>query len=344
MAIQVNRIKESKVKTEEPIQSDEGISGLIRKTEPWMLVTVWLITVVFFSILRPHTFFTQANLANMLASQASLVVLTIGLIIPLTASEYDVSVGSVAGFSAMVLAVLNVNAHLPVALAALVAIVVAALIGLITGTITVFFGIDSLIVSLGVSSVLSGATLWISGSNTVTGLSGFLTKWTITYRFLGIPYEFYEGLALTVLVWAFLEHSATGRRLLVVGRGREVARLSGIRVGSLRIASFVASALLASVAGILIAGTSGAADPSNDLTLTLPAMAGAFLGATAIKPGRFNAWGVFVAVYFLVSGVTGLQLLGFDTFVQDIFYGAVLIVAVIFSQLTKGRVSITRLE
>lgn len=323
---------------ERPAPARAG-AGRLRRVEPWVLVSVWAVTTGVFSLLRPGTFLTTGNWANMLASQAPLVVLSLGLIVPLTASEYDVSVGSVAGFSAMVLAVLNVNGHVPLALALLAGIGSALVIGLVNGIVTVYFGIDSLIVTLGMSNVLSGLTLWISGSNTVTGLSQGLVNWTIIDRAFGIPYEFYGGLLVAVLVWVFLEHTVQGRRLLVVGRSREVARLAGLRVARLRIGSFVASALLACLAGFLIAGTAGSADPSNDLTLTLPAFAGAFLGATTIRPGRFNAWGVVAAVYFLVTGVTGLQLLGAQTFVQDVFYGAVLIVGVIFSQLTRGRTS-----
>jgi ribose transport system permease protein len=314
-----------------------GTRTLARRVEPWVLVTVWAALTVLFWVLRPGTFMTEGNWANMLASQASLVVLTLGLIIPLTAGEYDVSVGSVAGFSAMVLAVLNVNHNVPLIPAMIVAILAGAVSGLVSGTVVVYFGIDSLIVTLGVSNVLSGLTLWISGSNTITGVTSTLTRLTITDRLFGIPYEFYGGVILTVLTWIYLEHTASGRRLLVVGRSREVARLAGMRVGAARIGAFVAAAVFASLAGIIIAGTTGSADPSNDLTLTLPAMAGAFLGATTIRPGRFNAWGVLAAVYFLVTGVTGLQLLGAQTFIQDIFYGAVLVVAVVFSQMTRGR-------
>ena len=324
------------IATEPPVR---GGGALLRRVEPWVLISVWALTTGVFSLLRSATFLSTGNWANMLASQAPLVVLSLGLIVPLTAAEYDVSVGSIAGFSAMVLAVLNVNGHIPMVLAVLAGLGSALVIGLINGVVTVYFGIDSLIVTLGMSNILGGLTLWISGSNTVTGLSQTLVNWTIIDRFAGIPYEFYGGIAVAIVVWLFLEHTIQGRRLLVVGRSREVARLAGLRVARLRIGSFVASALLSCVAGFLIAGTAGSADPSNDLTLTLPAFAGAFLGATTIRPGRFNSWGVVAAVYFLVTGVTGLQLLGAQTFVQDVFYGAVLIVGVIFSQLTRGRAS-----
>jgi ribose transport system permease protein len=81
----------------------------------------------------------------------------------------------------------------------------------------------------------------------------------------------------------------------------------------------------------------GSADPLSGLTYLLPAFAASFLGATSIVPGRFNPWGAFVAVYFLVSGITGLTILGVDTFVQNLFYGGGLVIAVALSQLVRKR-------
>lgn len=81
----------------------------------------------------------------------------------------------------------------------------------------------------------------------------------------------------------------------------------------------------------------GSADPLSGLTYLLPAFAAAFLGATSINPGRFNAWGSVVAVYFLVSGITGLTILGVDTYVQNLFYGGGLVIAVALSQLVRKR-------
>jgi ribose transport system permease protein len=160
---------------------------------------------------------------------------------------------------------------------------------------------------------------------------------------LGIPLSFYYGLALCVGVWYVLEHRPVGRRLLFVGRGRSVARLSGVRVARIRFGALVASAALAGLAGVLYAGTIGGADPSSGATFLLPAFAAAFLGATSIVPGRFNPWGAFVAVYFLVTGVTGLQLLGADSYVQQLFYGGALILAVALSrvagEITRGESS-----
>jgi ribose transport system permease protein len=171
----------------------------------------------------------------------------------------------------------------------------------------------------------------------VTGVSNSLIQAVVGTRVLSIPIEFYYGLAACVISWVVYEFTPVGRRLLFAGRGRVVARLSGLRVARLRFGALVASATLASLAGILLCGTSGAADPSAGVSLLLPAFAAAFFGATAFYPGRFNPWGSFVAVYFLTTGITGLALAGVATFVQDLFYGSALIAAVILARIVRRR-------
>lgn len=138
-------------------------------------------------------------------------------------------------------------------------------------------------------------------------------------------------------MWWAMEYTIAGRKLLFVGRGREVARLNGVSVDRVRATSFVLSGAMAALAGVLYAGMTGSADPTSGLSLLLPAFAAAFLGATAIYPGRFNPMGTLVGVYFLITGITGLTMLGADAFVQSLFYGGALIVAVSLSQLVRKR-------
>ena len=205
------------------------------------------------------------------------------------------------------------------------------------GAIVVLLRVDSFIATLGSGSVIAGLVLWISDSNTIGGVSERLVDPVIVWDLFGIPLAFYYGLALCAVVWYFLEYTSPGRRLLFVGRGRRAARLSGVRVERARWGALAASGAVAGLAGVLYAGTTGGADPSSGQTFLLPAFASAFLGATSIMPGRFNPWGSLIAVYFLVTGVTGLQLLGAESFVQQLFYGGALILAVALSQLGGPR-------
>jgi ribose transport system permease protein len=116
-----------------------------------------------------------------------------------------------------------------------------------------------------------------------------------------------------------------------------VARLNGVRVDRVRTLSLVASGAISALAGVLNAGMTGSADPLSGLTFLLPAFAAAFLGATSIVPGRFNPFGAMLSVYFLVTGITGLTMMGVDSYVQNLFYGGGLIVAVALSQLVRDR-------
>ncbi len=301
------------------------------------LLVAWAIVIAIFGVLTPATFLTGETFAIIFGSQAVLVILALAELIPLTAGDYDLSVGSVVSLAAMSVAILNALNHWPIWNAVLAALVLAVIVGMVNGFITVVFGIDSFIVTLGVGTVVSGIVLWISNSATVSGVSFDLVNAVVATRVFGIPIEFYYALIVCTVIWYVFRYTVVGKRLLFVGRGRRVARLSGISVGRMRFGAFVAAGLLSGLAGVLYVGTSSAADPNSGAALLLPAFAAGFLGATSIVPGRFNPWGTMVAVYFLATGITGLSLLGISTFVQNLFYGTALIVAVVLSQIARRR-------
>lgn len=307
------------------------------EAERFGLVFVWIALVLLFGALRPDTFLTWSNFSTIFGSEAVLVIVTLGLIIPLTAGDFDLSIAQVLTLVSMSTAILNVKLGYSLSVTIPIVLLIGVLIGAINAMITLYFRVHSLIVTLGVGTFLHGITLWISNSQTIAGVSTSLINYVIVTRFLGIPIGFYYAILLCAVIWYVFTFTAYGQHLLFTGRGREVARLTGVNVGAVRFCSFVASGLMGAIAGVLYTGTTGSANPSSGTFLLLPAFAAAFLGATCIKPGRFNAWGSVIAVYFLVTGINGLSVLGFRTFVQDLFYGGALVVAVMVSQLISGR-------
>lgn len=273
--------------------------------------------------------------------QAPLLVLSVGLLFPLIAGEFDLSVGANVGIVAMVMATLNVNHGLDIWLDVLIAIAIGALIGIVNGFLVVKYDLNSFIVTLGMATVLEGLTLVVGNGETVTGVSIALINFTTGTALFGLPMEFYLGVIVSIAVLYYLEITVRGKELYFTGQGREVARLNGIAVDRIRLVSFVISGIISSLAGVLYLGTSGAATPTSGTELLLPAFAATFLGATAIHVGRFNVGGTFIAVYFLITGVTGLEILGMPLQVTDVFYGAALIVAVLGSRLL-GRAAMKR--
>ncbi|MGW3481559.1 ABC transporter permease [Rhodococcus indonesiensis] len=305
--------------------------------EKYALVLALVTVVLVFSALRPEVYPTANNLQNILGSQAVLLILALGLIVPLTAGEFDLSAVSTMSLAAMTIAVLNVQQGWSLLPAIAVAVLVALVVGVVNAVLVVRLHIDSFIATLGSGTVVLGVVQWISDSTSVTGIDAALVDATIGTRLFGVSLQFYYALALVLLTAVIFQYTPIGRRLLFVGRGPQVARLSGLHVDRIRGGALVTSALVAALAGIVYAGMLGGADPSSGQSFMLPAFAAAFLGATAIVPGRFNAFGTLVAVYFLVAGVVGLQMLGVASFVQQLFYGGALVVAVALSGAVRRR-------
>jgi ribose transport system permease protein len=321
-----------------PPRRRPGVATRLRElARRFALPIAWGLVVALFGILEPDTFLTATNFQTIFGSQAVLVILTLALLVPLTAGDYDLSIASVLSLAAMLVAVLNVDHGWPIGWAVLAALAAGMLVGSINGAIVVLLRLDPFIITLGSATFVSGLVLWISDSRTIGGISDDLVDAVIVQEILGVPLAFYYGVALCIAVWYLFEYTAVGRRLLFVGKGRSVARLTGVRVGRIRWGALVASGTISALAGVVYAGTTGGADPSSGAGFLLPAFAAAFLGATSIVPGRFNPWGSLIAVYFLVTGITGLQLLGVESFVQQLFYGGALILAVVLARVVRGR-------
>lgn len=312
--------------------------GVSRILQTYGLIIVWAMVIVLFGILRPDPYLTTANASNILGTQAVLVIVALGLLAALRAGLYDLSVAANLTISSVTVGVLNAEHDWPLLLAIAAAMLLSVLIGAFNSFFTVVIGIDSIVVTLGTATLLQGLAIWLSGSQTITGVSPTLVNWVVGHRLLGIPLEFYYALLLTAAMWLLYQFTPIGRKLLYVGKNPQVARLSGIPVKRTQLVAFLIAGATSGLAGVVYTGTSGVASPTSGLSYLLPAFAACFLGATAIRVGEFNAWGTLIASYFLISGVTGLSILGVPSFIQQVFYGSALILAVTLSQLAARRV------
>ena len=175
--------KMSKNQPGDPVQSSK-LGKKAREPERFALIGVWVVLIMFFALVIPDTFPTLANLSNMLGSQAVLLILALGLIIPLRAGDYDLSIGSVLAMSAVTVAALNVNHGWPVWAAAIVAIFAGMLVGLFNGFIVTKFDINPFIVTLGMGTVIVGISYMISNTRTITGVDPALSEAVLAKPFL----------------------------------------------------------------------------------------------------------------------------------------------------------------
>lgn len=308
------------------------IPQITRGLERYGVLLAWVGVAALFSFLLPHTFPTLATVRLIFGTQTVILFATIGLMFSLAVGEFDLSMGSMVGFGGSMLVVLNGTNHWPAWAAVGLTLLVSFLFGCINAFLAVYIGVQSIIITLGTGTLLTGLTLAITGSQVVTGMSTSLVN-VISRQFLGIPLPFYLAVLLTFVAWFILQQTPLGRRMIFVQENREVARLAGLKVKRIRAGGLIATSTIAGFAGIILAGTNGAANPQAGAYYLLPGFAAAFLGSTAIIPGRFNAIGTFVAVYFLVTGITGLQYKGYAGWPEQVFYGGSLVVAVSISHL-----------
>lgn len=302
----------------------------------YAVLGVLILIIAVFSILAPETFFTFENLRVITSSQSVLIIAALGLVLPFAAGEFDLSFGPMIAWASVMLAVLYVHLHIPGWIAVPIVLASTMVWGLLNSFFIVKIGVTSMITTLGMGTVITGLTLAISGSQVIAGAPDFLTA-VATAQFLGLPLPVYIALLIAVLVWLFMEHTPLGRYIYFTGEGREVARLSGLPTDRIRVFTLTASAFLCGLAGVLNVGRLGSADPNLGSAFLLPGAAAVFLGATVIKPGRFNAWGTVIAVFLVVTGVTGLQMLGGAGWLESVFNGGALVLAVAFAAIVSRK-------
>jgi len=302
------------------------------------VVVALAILIVGFSIMLPDTFATQGNFRTMVNAQAIVLVLALAATIPLRTGDFDLSIAAVMTTCAAVTgAIVTGGGSVVVALLAVLAVGVA--VGLIHGLLVVRLGVDAFITTLGSLTALTGVAYAITDSQILSGFPDGLLQISRT-EILGLPSLTWISWLLVVIVWYVYERTPVGRYLVFIGGSRDAARLAGVRVDALRVGAFVASATISAVAGLLFASSLGSVDPSVSGQFLLQPFAAAFLGATTITLGRFNAVGTLVGLYLLVVGITGLQLLGAEPWVSDVFNGIALVLAVTFARLasrSRGR-------
>jgi len=292
------------------------------------VIGVWALFIVVFAVLRPDTFLTTGTFRAILGSQQPLVFLSAALLCTILVGEFvDMSVASNFGLAAILLSVLNVQHDWNVWVAAVAAVLVSTLVGAVNGWLVVKVGVNTIVVTLGMGTFLLGIALWVSDLMPVSGLPSSFSKIALL-DVLGLPVSFYIGLVLMLGFAYLLRFTPLGRNMRFVGENREVSRLAGVRVTRVRWGAFISAGLIAGLGGVLSAAATGGFDPNVSQSYLLPMFAATFLGTAIFEPGRFNPLGTLVAVYFLATGVLGLQLLGATSWVSSVFYGGVLVVAV----------------
>lgn len=293
--------------------------------------------ILVFGLADPAVFLSRGNLTSILNDGAVLAILACGLTVVLVVGEFDLSIASAASLGGALPAVLIAQAHWP--LIPVVVLVAAAgiIIGLVNGALVTTFEMPALIATIGIASLLDGITLWITGNSIIfTGFTDtFIALGSWSVGGLQAPVFYLVGIAL--LLGIALRYTATGRHLYATGGNRAASRMSGIRVRRQIILAFVASGVLGAIAGFVYTARQGSLTPQFGTGFLLPTFAAAYLGSVTLTRRTFHILGTVISVYLIETGTVGLLILGAPAYTQQLFAGAVLILATVGARY-RGRV------
>jgi ribose transport system permease protein len=332
----------------------EGIKGgavmrdRVARAAPWGTILALLLLIVVFGALKPHAFLSWDNLRTILLQSAGLGIVAAGLTLVLILGEFDLSVAAMATLGGVTAALLA-EQGVPILLAFLLTIVLGVIVGTVNGLVTARLNVNSFIATLATTAIVTGLGTWWANSQAI-GITDSLFLKLSTDRVAGIPLPAIIAIVVYALLWVVLERTRVGRMIYAAGANSEGARLAGIRVDAVRVGAFAGCSAFAAIAGILLASQLSSAYQGAGEPYLLPAFAAAFLGATQLKHGRFNAWGTIIAVLLLGTGTTGLALANAPQWAANMFVGVVLIASLAVTGIQRratagpGRFSWARLR
>lgn len=290
-----------------------------------------LLFVIVFSALRPDIFPTSLNFFNILNQVSILGIIALGLTVPLVQGLFDLSIGGMATLGGFIATLwLSDGTVSNTILAIGLVLVISLIIGVVSGAIVSYGGISAFIATLAIGSVLTGAVLGISNSQTV--LSGIPNSFLILGQgTIGpVPAPVLIMAVVAILLWVFLTFTQVGRNMYAIGGNAEAARLSGIAVKRYPLLALAISAGCASLAGMAVAANLAVGRPQGvGDTYLLDAFAACFIGAATLRPGRFHIGGTVIGVLLIGVINNGLSVLGVATFWQYIVRGVLLLIAVL---------------
>ncbi len=317
--------------------------SVLQLAERYGLLWLLLLVIVFFSLYSKTSdvFTSSANIKNILANEAVIGLAALAALVPLASLRFDVSVGAVLGGSTVLVAYLTVNQGWSLPAAIGVSLLAGTAVGALNGFVIAYVGPSSFIVTIGVATAVGGLVSLFSKDQTIVGVPQSLLDFGNQY-WLGIPRPTWLLAAVALVVAYLLRYTVFGRQLLQIGSNPNSARLVGIPVKRRVLSAFVLAGFLAAIAGTLQLARTGSGNPGNTVNFTLNALAACFLGATSFRPGQFNVAGTITGVFFVAVTVNGLTLAGANDWVEPLFNGTAVVLAVTLSTVLgrrRGRVS-----
>ncbi len=307
-----------------------------------------VLVFVSFSALNP-AFASVDSVVGVLRYMTSVALMGLGFMLVLIVGELDISFGYVYGLTATVIAVSWMTWGWPVYVALAVAVLVAALFGVLNAALTTLLGIPSFIVTLGSGALAYGANLLIGNSGSYNpnyppphqtidqGQLSFFNHIAGVEFIPGVPTQVFWTVLFAILFYVVVHRSLFGFRLLAIGGNPTAARLARLPVNRYKLVAFVGCSVMAAVASILDFSFISSTEPNGGQSFLFPVIAGVIIGGASLTGGKGTVWGTIAGAFLLSLLSIGLAFVAAGPFAQQLFLGGVIILAVALDRYTNRR-------
>ncbi len=279
-------------------------------------------------------FFTPNNLSNLVRQASINGVIALGMTFVIVSAGIDLSVGSSAGFAGMLAALLMTRWGVPIVPSVLLAIVAGTLVGVLNGVVIFDGKVPPFIATLGSMTVFRGVIMLLSGARMVSGLPRSFTG-VGQLTVFGVPSLAIIWLIATVIAAFIMKNTVFGRNIYAIGSNPEAARLSGIDLRRNFYAIYGFSALMASIAGIMLTMRLANGIPTAGQGYELDAIAACVIGGASLNGAEGTIVGTVIGAILMATLRNGGTLMGIDPFILQILIGALIVVAVLIDQVQK---------
>jgi ribose transport system permease protein len=294
------------------------------------VVLACVVVFIVISINAP-TYKSAGNLQVMGRDLSQVGILAIGEALVILTGGIDLSVGALAGLAGILAGWFNVNQGLPAPAAILFTLAICAGVGFWHGALVTRLNVPPFVITLVTYTTAQGLSLAITSGTPINGISGLFASVSSAYLWqVPVPGLIFLGAAL--IAWFVLERTYVGRQVYAVGGNREAARLAGIPIRRRIISTYVASALLAGLVGMLSIGRMNVADPSVGPGWELIAIAAAVVGGVSLFGGEGRILGVAAGAILLEFIANGLLALHVSPYYQQVVQGGVLGIAILLDR------------
>src|SRR3990167_4086134 len=312
---------------------------LQRNRQQLALPVMFVAALIWFSWQAPG-FLSGDNLTNVSRQSVYLLIVALGQLIVLICGGLDLSVGAVVSLTSVVSATVMAAVYaampdspgLAIAAGLLSGVIIALLVGVINGIGATWFKIPPFMMTLGLSSVLFGITLLVSGGVPIYGLPPELGQIFGYGQFAGTPIPSLVAMLLVVLTYVLLEWSRFCRHLYATGGNARAAELSGVNTTSVTIIAFVLSSLMAMLAGILLTARLDTGESNIGASLPLESIAACVIAGVSLAGGQGRTFTVLIGTLLIMLVQNGLNLMQVGAYAQTMSIGAILIFAMALSR------------